>query len=72
MSELNSVEDGGKTFKGSQYLIMNNRCLHELKISAADQVAANMEMTDEGVSCIVVTELGNSVLTLSEAVQTFD
>ena len=72
MSQLNSVEDGGETFRGSQYLIMNNRCLHELKSSAEDQVAANMEMTDEGGSRITVTELGNSVLTLSEAVQTFD
>ena len=38
--------DDGNEFKRSQYMIMHNRCLHELKMSAADQVAAKMEMTE--------------------------
>jgi hypothetical protein len=70
LSQLNAVDDNGQTFQSSQYLIMNSRCLHELKTSAADQVAAKMDMTDG--SSIHLTDLGNSVLTLSEAVQTFE
>jgi hypothetical protein len=70
MSELNLVEDRVQKFTSSQYLIMNNRCLHELKMSAAEEVAAKMDMTDG--SSIHLTDLGNSVLTLSEVVQTFE
>ena len=66
LSELNALEDNVESFRSSQYLIMNSRCLHELKMSGADQVAAKMDMTDG--SSIHLTDLGKSVLTLSEAV----
>jgi len=39
-------------------------------MSAAEEVAAKMDMTDG--SSIHLTDLGNSVLTLSEVVQTFE
>jgi hypothetical protein len=66
LSELNALEDK-EDLRRSQYLIMNSRCMHELKMSGADQVAAKMDMTADG-SSIHLTDLGKSVLTLSEAV----
>ena len=65
LSELNALEDK-EDLRRSQYLIMNSPCMHELKMSGADQVAAKMDMTDG--SSIHLTDLGKSVLTLSEAV----
>ena len=56
----------------SQYQIMNNRCFHELKTSGVDQVAEKMMMTDDGSVSIVMTELGQSILTLTEVLQTFE
>jgi hypothetical protein len=31
LSRLNSIEDNTDLFRSSQYLILNNRCLYELK-----------------------------------------
>ena len=49
---------------------MYNRCLRELKTAGAEQVAEKMEMT-EGSKSIAMTDLGESVLTLTEALLTF-
>ena len=51
---------------------MNNRCIHELKTVRVDQVAEKMESADDLSSSIQVTELGLSVLTLSEVLLTFE
>ena len=56
----------------SQYLIMGNRCMHELKTLKPAQVAERMDSENEADSSIQVTELGKSVLTLSEVLLTFD
>ena len=72
LSQLNALGDGGETFRMSQYQIMNNRCFHELKTSGVDQVAEKMMMTDDGSVSIVMTELGQSILTLTEVLQTFE
>ena len=49
---------------------MNNRCLHELKTTLSETAAEKIEMTD-GSKSIQETELGQSVLTLTEALLTF-
>ena len=49
---------------------MNNRCLHELKTTGAEQAAEKIEMTD-GTMSIGEIDLGESVLTLNEALLTF-
>ena len=72
LSQLNALGDGGETFQLSQYQIMNNRCFHELKTSGVDQVAEKMMMTDDGSVSIMMTELGQSILTLTEVLQTFN
>lgn len=51
---------------------MNSRCLHEMKTSGAEQAAEKMELTLDVDTSIRVTDLGQSVLTLSEAVQLFE
>jgi len=51
---------------------MNYRCMHELKTVRTAQVAENMESEDENSQSIMVTELGKSVLTLSEVLLTFE
>jgi len=56
---------GEKELQNSEYLLMSNRCLHELKTIDVDRVAQKMENTDHNRS-IGVTELGESVLTLDE------
>jgi hypothetical protein len=50
---------------------MGNRCLHELKTINADEVAKKMEL-EESCSIIEEKDLGSSVLTLSEVMQTFE
>jgi len=50
---------------------MNKRCLHELKTTGAEQAAGKMEMTDTSKS-IGDIDLGESVLTLIEALLTFE
>ena len=50
---------------------MNNRCLHELKTAKVVQVAEKMDMT-EGSKSIEEIDLGESVLTLTEALLTFE
>jgi hypothetical protein len=44
---------------------MGNRCLHELKTSNADEAAAQMD-EDEPSASIEESDLGSSVLTLTE------
>ena len=51
----------------SQYLIMELRCMHELKTVKVERAT---EKTDE--ESIEVTELGQRVLTLSEVLLTFE
>jgi hypothetical protein len=46
--------------------------MHELKTVRTAQVAENMESEDENSQSIMVTELGKSVLTLSEVLLTFE
>ena len=50
---------------------MNNRCLHELKTAGAEQAAKKIEMTD-GSKSIGEIDLGESVLTMTEALLTFE
>jgi C4-type Zn-finger protein len=50
---------------------MDNRCFHELKTSGVATVAEKMER-DENSMSITETELGKSVLSLREVLQTFD
>jgi hypothetical protein len=46
--------------------------MHQLKTVDAHNVAEKMEKPDDLSNSITVTELGESVLTLSEVVQTFE
>ena len=50
---------------------MDNRFMHELKTAVVDQVAQKMERDDEIDQTISMTEIGLSVLTLFEVLQTF-
>jgi len=51
---------------------MDNRCLHELKTSGTATAAQKMlETVEDDNSIMEESELGQSVLTLGEAVQTF-
>ena len=53
-------------------MLMGNRCMHELKTLEVDRVAQKMDTEEQdGSKSICVTELGESVLTLQEVVQTF-
>jgi hypothetical protein len=45
--------------------------MHELKTAVVDQVAQKMERDDEIDQTISMTEIGLSVLTLFEVLQTF-
>jgi len=60
------------TLNSCQYQVMSNRCMHELKTSYVDQVAAKMENDDSASQLIEEVELGKNVLTLQEVTQTFD
>lgn len=62
----------GDTFSKSQYLVMGNRCHHELKTFGVEKVAAKLETQEDLSKSICTTELGHSVLTLDEVMQTFD
>lgn len=55
-----------KDLSNCQYLLMDNRCFYELKNADQDKVDSACNET------ITVSELGQSVLTLREVVQTFD
>ena len=50
---------------------MDNRCLHETKTSGVATVAEKMSKDENSVS-ITETELGKSVLSLKEVLQTFE
>merc|ERR1740139_1278231 len=63
--------NGEWELSNSQYLLMSNRCMHELKTMKVHRAAEKMDEEDASKS-ICVTELGQSVLTLQEVVQTFD
>jgi hypothetical protein len=51
---------------------MDKRCLYEQKTEIPVKVAERMEMTDVSNSLIEETELGKSILTLEEVLQTFE
>jgi len=72
LSDLNSQPDKLKDFRSSQYLLLRTRCMHELKTMETGRVAEKMNDDDDGSKSICVTELGQSVLTLQEVVQTFE
>ena len=55
LSNLGNME----ILSASQYLILNMRCMHELKSSMVDTVAEKMVREDEGSNrSICMTELG--------------
>jgi PAS domain-containing protein len=58
LSHLTCTENDRTTMQKSQYQLMNNRCLHELKTVDVDRVAAKMESTDYFSRSICMTELG--------------
>ena len=66
LSNLGNME----ILSASQYLILNMRCMHELKSSMVDTVAEKMVREDEENICL--TDLGQNVLTLTEVMQTFE
>lgn len=76
MSGLTTTDPSGNCDLNScQYLIMDNRCMHELKTLTTEKVAEKIEKMEYDSECsasISVTELGNSVLTLSEVLLTFE
>ena len=51
---------------------MGNRCHHELKTFGVEKVAAKLETQEDLSKSICTTELGHSVLTLDEVMQTFE
>jgi len=57
--------------KKGQYLILGNRCMHELKTVEFEKVVEKMEEDDDASHSIQVTDLGQSVLTLNEVLMTF-
>ena len=67
---LSTLVDNKDTLNAAQYLIMDNRCFHELKTSGVATVAEKMERAENSMS-ITETELGKSVLSLKEVLQTF-
>ena len=67
---LSTLVDNKEALNAAQYLIMDNRCFHELKTSGVTTVAEKMERDDQSMS-ITETELGKSVLSLKEVLQTF-
>ena len=54
--------------KASQYLLTSKRCMYELKNVGVGRLAEKMDEEEDGSKSICVTELGQSVLTLSEVV----
>ena len=59
-------------FEKSQYLILQKRCMHELKTVDFEKVVENMDDENDATNSIQMTELGQSVLTLNEVIQTFE
>jgi len=53
----------------SQYLIMNQRSMHEVKSKGTSKIAERLEEDGNKSGNISMTELGESVLTLDEVVQ---
>ena len=56
--------DNLKDMQASQYLLMSQRCMHELK-TVRD---GRMDEEEDGSKSICVTELGQRVLTLQEVI----
>jgi hypothetical protein len=65
-------DDEENTIQHCQYLLMHNRFMHELKTSVVDKAVQLMEKDDDLTKTITMTELGQSVLTLTEVLQTFE
>ena len=70
---LSTLVDEKDTLRASQYLIMDCRCFYELKTSGFATVAEMMEKDDNNNSKLIQeSELGHSVLNLTEVLQTFE
>jgi len=67
-----SEEERNEMFEKSQYFILQKRCMHELKTVDFEKVVENMDDENDATNSIQMTELGQSVLTLNEVIQTFE
>jgi len=72
LSNLTSSAENCQALKDNTNIILHKRCFYEQNTTGAGAVAEKMEK-DENVSCsITMTDLGKSVLNLTEVLQTFD